>query len=146
MHLRILLLSYFGAESEFDRGCCLQYFDQSSMLNMIFGSFFNPKQVLLTIFGHSKVRERVVNHASKGTFVIVFWSRIRMWWRTFFAILWSQNPSILCWTWFLAIFQSQAGPEKQHVPLGLHRSLHNWSAFNPKIDIFEIFIDLWLYY
>ena len=85
------------------------------MLNMFWG-IFNPKQVMLTIFGHSKVVKGVVNHASKGTFLIVFWSIIRMWWRALFTILWSQNPSILCWTWFLAIFQSQAGPDKKHCP------------------------------
>ena len=32
------------------------------------------------------------------------------------------------------------------VPLGVHHPLHNWSTFKPKIDIFEIFIRLWLYY
>ena len=64
----------------------------------VFWLFFNPKQVLLTIFGHSKVRKGGINDTSKDTFVIVFLRRIKMWWRTLFTILWSQNPSTLCWT------------------------------------------------
>ena len=72
-----------------------------------FWLFFNPKQVLLTIFVHKKVRKWVVNHTSKGTPVIIFWSRIIIWWKALFTILWSQNPSILWWTWFLDLFQPQ---------------------------------------
>ena len=81
-----------------------------------FLAYFQPKQMLLSIFGHSKVGKVVVNHAFKGTIVIIFWIRIRIWWRTLFTILWSQNTSILCWTWFFDLFKTQSGPEKQHRP------------------------------
>ena len=49
------------------------------MLNMVFGLFFNPNQVLLTMFSHSKTRKGVVKNTSKGEFVIVFWIIIIMW-------------------------------------------------------------------
>ena len=117
--LRVPFWSSFGEESECGGGHCLRYFDHKILLFYAehgFWLFFTPNQVLLTIFSHSKVSKGVVNHASKVTFVIIFWSRIRMWWSTLFTILWSQIPFILCWTWFLAIFQPQAGPEKQHFP------------------------------
>ena len=64
---------------------------------------------MFTILGLSKVRKVVVHHAPKDEFVIVFLRRVIMWLRMLFTILWSQNPSILCWTWFLALFQLQAG-------------------------------------
>ena len=63
----------------------------------------------LDFFGHSKARKWIVHQASKGAFVVVFWIRIRMWWRMWFLVLLSQNASTLCWAPFLALFQPQAG-------------------------------------
>ena len=167
--------------------------------------FFNTKQVMLTIFIHSKVIKGFYNHTSKWNLVISFWRIIRMWWRMLFTILWSPNPYILCWTWVLDLFQHQAGSVdhlwtfkgeerscqrcvkgyfcdhffgegcclqyfdheiflfytehgfwfflntkqflRSNIPLFVvHHSLHKWSEFKPKIDIFEIFIFIWLYY
>ena len=62
----------------------------------------------MTRFPYSKVMRLIDNHLSKGTFVISSWRRIRMWWNMSFLVLWSQNPSILCWTCFLALFQPQS--------------------------------------
>ena len=75
----------------------------------VFWLFFNPNQVLLTIFGNSKVRKGFVNDASKGAFVVISWVIIRMLRWMLLTILWSQNPSIICWIWFLDIFHSLEG-------------------------------------
>ena len=90
MRLMVPLWSSLGSESEYGGGHFLRYFDHKILLFYAehgFWLFFNPKQVLSTIFGHSKVRGEVVNQTSKGNFVIAFCSRTRMWFRTLFTIL-----------------------------------------------------------
>ena len=71
--------------------------------------YFAYWQLYLAIFGHSKVSKLMSNQTSKGAFVIVSCIIIRMWWRTFFLLILSQNPTILCLTCFLDLFQPQAG-------------------------------------
>ena len=84
MCIRVPLLMSFGEKPECVWGSCLRYLDNKILLfhaEHSFWLFFNPKQVLLTIFWYSKFRKVVVDHTSQVTLVIVFWRRIRMWWR-----------------------------------------------------------------
>ena len=71
--------------------------------------YFACCQFYSAVFWHSKVRKGRVDYTSKGNFVVFYCRIIIMWWRTLFLVLWSQKPSKLCWTFFLDIFQPQAG-------------------------------------
>ena len=119
MNLRVPVWLSFGAESECGGGHCLQYFDHKILLFYAeYGLwlFFNPKQVLFTIFGHSNVRKGVGNDVSKVTFVIVFLDQNQnvvedivydtLIIKSFYFML----------NMVLGYFQPQVSPEKQHFP------------------------------
>ena len=101
---------------------------------------------MLTIFGHSKARKDLVNHVSKGTFVIFLRRIIRMWCKTLFTIVWLQILLFYAEPSFWIFFNPNQVLRSNIVPLGVNHFLHNWYSFNPKIDIFDIFIDILLHY
>ena len=79
-------------------------------------------QLSSAVFFHSKVRKGMVDQTSKDNFLIVYCRIIRMWWRTLFLVLWSQNPSTLLWTWFLASFQPWTGAVDHLQPFKVEES------------------------
>ena len=80
---------------------------------------------MLTIFVHSKVSKVVVNHVSKGTFVIIFWIRIRMWWRTLLRYFDQKIILFYAERGFWLFFKPQQVLTINIVPLGVHNYLHN---------------------
>ena len=139
MRLRVPLWSNFGVESECGGGRCLRYFDHKILLCYAehgFGSFKNPIRCCWTSsdiqgWGNEWSKMRLREHLWSS-----FGEESECGGVHFFTILWSQNPSILCWTWFWLFFNPKQVLRSNIYPFGVPHYVHKRSALKHKTDIY----------
>ena len=99
-------------------------------------------QLSSAVFVHSKVRKVMVNQTSKGTFLLYPGEESECGGGRHFLCFYQKILLFYAEHVFWLFFNPNKVLRSNSVPLDVNYSLKNWSAFNPKIDIFEILLIL----